>query len=166
MLLILNALVASLDGIIIGISLKISKTKLSYKNNLLFLFTNLFIYTLIIILYYYFKFTFMTTGVTTILYLILAWNAYKSNENKTFEKNLPFLNTITLAFTHSLDGSIVSLNFVYIYNIIYIIYLFTFISLIMLFVGYYFANIFKNIKKSNTICALLFILLAFLNFFL
>lgn len=163
MFLILNAIIASLDGLIIGISLKISKIKLTIKNNLIFLLTNIFIYTLITLLYYNFEFKFMTTGVTTILYLILAWNAFKSNEEEITKNNLSILNTIAIGISHSIDGSIVSLNFVYTYNLLCIINLFSFISLITLLIGYYFANIFKKLKKSNTISALLFILLAFLN---
>lgn len=163
MFLILNAIIASLDGLIIGISLKLSKIKLTIKNNLIFLLTNIFIYTLITLLYYNFEFKFMTTGVTTILYLILAWNAFKSNEEEITKNNLSILNTIAIGFSHSIDGSIVSLNFVYTYNLLYIITLFSFISLITLLIGYYFANNFKRFKKSNTISALLFILLAFLN---
>lgn len=165
MFIILNALAASLDGYIIGISLKLSKTKLTLKNNLIILFTNFFIYTTIIVLYYSFKCRIMTTSITTILYIILAWNAYKEKEEH-FEKALTTKKAIILAAAHSLDGSLVSLNFVYEYNLIYIILLFGITSLVLLLIGYYFANLFKSTKKSNFISALLFILLAIFNLFL
>lgn len=166
MFIFLNAIVASLDGLIIGIGLKLAKTKLTMKNKLLLLFINFIIYTTIITIYYVFQFQFMTTGITTILYLILAWNAYKSNEEEKYDQSLTMKKTILLAISHSLDGSIVSLNFVYNYNILFIIFLFSLASILLLLAGYYFANLFKNIKKSNYISALLFILLAILNLFL
>lgn len=163
MFILLNAIVASLDGLIIGISLKLSNTKLTFKNNIILLITNIFIYSTFITLYYLFQFKFMTTSITTILYLLLAWSAYKKDEDEVFDQSLTFKKTIIIALAHSLDGSIVSLNFVYSYNLLFIILLFSIASIMLLLVGYYFANIFKNIKKSNYISAVLFILLAILN---
>lgn len=166
MFIILNAIIASLDGLIIGISLHLSKTKITLKNNIIFLITNFLIYTLVNYLYIFFHFTFMTKTITTFLYLFLAWNAYKTNdEEEICIHDLTFKKNILLAFTHSLDGSIISLNFINQYNLILIIGLFSFSSLLLLLIGYYFANILKNIKKSNLISALLFILLAILNQF-
>ena len=165
MFLILNAIVASLDGLIIGIGLKLSKVKLTLKNNIIFLLTNFFIYSIVILFYYTFHFKFMTTTITTLLYLLLAWNAYKSNEKEKYEQKLTFRKNILLAITHSLDGSIISLNFVYNYNLNLIILSFSLCSLLLLLTGYYFATILKNIKNSNLISAILFIILAILNLF-
>ena len=43
MFIFLNALVASLDGLIIGIGLKLAKTKLTMMNKLIIFLTNIFI---------------------------------------------------------------------------------------------------------------------------
>lgn len=166
MFILLNALVSSLDGLIIGISLKLSNTKLTFKNYLILFITNTLIYSTIITLYYAFHFKFMTTTITTILYLLLAINAYKENHNEEYSKILSIKQTIILAIVHSLDGSVVSLNFVYDYNIIFIILLFSISAILLLILGYLFAKNFKKIKKGNYISTFLFILLAILNLFL
>lgn len=166
MFILLNALVSSLDGLIIGISLKLSNTKLTLKNYLILFITNTLIYSTITTLYYAFYLKFMTTTITTILYLLLAINAYKENRDDEYSKILSIKQTILLAIVHSLDGSIISLNFVYNYNIIFIILLFSISAILLLILGYLFAKIFKKIKKGNYISAFLFILLAILNLFL
>ncbi len=166
MFIFLNALVASLDGLIIGIGLKLAKTKLTMMNKLIIFLTNIFIYSIIIFLYYSLKIKFMTMVITTLLYLFLAWNAYHTKEDEEYEKSLSIKKTIFIAATHSLDGSIVSLNFVYNYNILFIILLFSFFSILLLICGYMFAKLLSNIKKSNLINALLFLALAIINLFL
>ena len=163
---LLNAFTSSLDGLIIGISLKLSNTKLNLTNYLIMFITNLLVYSTIITLYYEFHFKFMTTPITTILYLLLAINAFKTDINEQYEQKLAIKQTIILAIVHSLDGSILSLNFIYSYNILFIILLFSVLAIFLLIVGYFFANNFKKIKKGNYINTFLFIVLAILNLFL
>ncbi len=164
MFIILNSVIASLDGLIIGISLKLKKIKLETKNTLIFFIGNIIIYSIFISLYYFFDLKFMTKNITTILYLILAINTIKSKESNNFNC-LTIKNTIFLTLAHSLDGTIVSLSFIYNYNNIFIILLFSISSTIILILGYYFAKIFKHIKKEELISGLLFIILAILNQF-
>ncbi len=159
-----NALVASLDGFIIGISLKLAKTKLTFTSYSIFFLTNLIIYYSIITLYYVFHLHFMTTFITTILYLVLAFNAYKEEE-KNYDQKLNFKKTLMLAAAHSIDGSIISLNFVYKYTSLTISLIFGITSLLLILIGYYFATVFKNFKNRNKWNAGLFILLALLNLF-
>lgn len=166
MFLLLNALVASLDGLIIGIGLRLANISLTKKNILIILLCNIFIYTFFLILYYYFKLTFMTKTISTILYLFLAWRSFKEEEHSNYAEKLNTLECIILSFTHSLDGTILSLNFVYIYNLLIVVGIFSFMSIFILLIGYYFSTFFKNIKKSNYISSLLFILLAIINQFL
>ena len=165
MFLILNSIVASLDGLIIGIGLKLAHTKLSKTNILTISIGNIVIYTFFLTLYYYFKLTFMTKLISSCLYLFLAWRSYKEKENNTYTEKLSFLECILLTITHSLDGTLISLNFVYNYQLIYIISIFSFSSIILLLLGYYFAKLIKITKKSNYISACLFLLLAFTNQF-
>ncbi len=87
MFLFFNALVASMDGLIIGINLKLSKIKLSKLNGFIMFITNCLIYTFVLLLYKYFHFTFMTKNISTILYLLLAYMAFKENENEKTSKN-------------------------------------------------------------------------------
>ena len=108
----------------------------------------------------------MTTTITTILYLLLAINAYKENHNEEYSNTLSLKQTIVLAIVHSLDGSIVSLNFVYIYNILFIVLLFSISAILLIVIGFSFAQNFNKIKKGNYISASLFILLAIINLFL
>lgn len=166
MFLFTNAFVASLDGFAIGIGLKLCKTKLTFKNNITLFLTNVIIYSFALILYYSFHFHFMTKSITTILYLFLAYNAYKDEHEDEYEKTLSLKNTFLLAAVHSLDGSIVSLNFVYAYSLATIILVFSIASILLLFIGYYFANFFKDMKKSNLWSAFLFVFLAIVNLIL
>ena len=165
MFLFLNAIITSLDGFVIGINLKFAKTKLKLYNYLVLIITNMIIYSTIIVIYYIFHFHFMTTLITTIFYLILAWNAYHDSNDQNYEHVLPLKHTILIAIAHSLDGGIVSLNFVYNYSLLKIILLFSLAASILLFIGYLFAHLFKNLKHSNIVSALLFIALAIYNYF-
>ena len=70
-----------------------------------------------------------------------------------------------LIFTHSLDGTLVSLSFVYDYSSLFLILLFSFMSILILLCGYYFGSLFSIKKRNRYIGALLFILLAILNQF-
>lgn len=168
MFLILNAIAASLDGLIIGISLHLSNIYISKKNTLLIFVENLIFYAFFLFLYSYFHLTFMTKTVTTLLYLFLAFNAFnnKEKENKIEEKALNVLSCTLLTITHSLDGAIVSLPFVYQYSIILISFIFGLMSITVLLIGYYFTNYFNKTKKKKYIGPLLFIFLAIINQFL
>ncbi len=167
MFLILNSIVASLDGLIIGIGLRLSHIKLTKSNMFTIFIGNFFVYLFFPSLYYYFKFTFMTKTITTILFLILAIHSWCNQETYTIIKpTLGFLNCILVTLAHSLDGTIISLSFVYQYKILPICCLFSIMSLGILLVGYYFSSIFKNTKKENHMSAFLFLLLALINHFL
>lgn len=167
MFLILNAIAASLDGLIIGIGLRLAHIKLSKGNMFLIWIGNFLIYALFLFLYYFFKLTFMTKTITTILYLILAIHAWRNEENFHMkEEKLGLLSCLILTLTHSLDGTIVSLSFVYQYHILYICCIFSIMSLLVLLIGYYFASLFKNKKKESYINTFLFLILALINQFL
>ena len=113
MFLIFNALVASLDGLIIGIGLRLANIKISKKNILIILLGNLFVYYFSLYIYKSFNLSFMSKTFTTILYLVLAYQAFKNKDEVNFNgKNLNLLNCLILTLTHSLDGAIISLNFV------------------------------------------------------
>lgn len=167
MFLLLNSIAASLDGLIIGIGLRLASIKLSKTNMLIIWLGNFLIYALFLFLYYFFKLTFMTKSITTILYLVLAFHAWRNNESFAVkEKTLGLFSCLLLTLTHSLDGTIVSLSFVYQYSILHICCIFSGMSLIILLIGYYFATLFKSKKKESYISASLFLLLALINQFL
>lgn len=167
MFLLLNSIAASLDGLIIGIGLRLASIKLSKTNMLIIWLGNFLIYALFLFLYYFFKLTFMTKNITSILYLVLAFHAWRNNESfEVKEKTLGLFSCFLLTLTHSLDGTIVSLSFVYQYNILHICFIFSSMSLIVLLIGYYFAKLFKSKKKESYISASLFLLLALINQFL
>lgn len=168
MFLLINSLVASLDGLLMGFSLKILKVKLSWKNILIFSFGNLFSYTLVLSFYSYFQLQFMSRIVTTIMYLFLAFLTWKSKEDTQEEltmRSLSFFPCLFLALTHSLDGALVSLSFVYDYSLLIIICCFTIMAVGLFLLGYFCSFPFHYKKKSNIICATLFLLLALFNQF-
>ncbi len=165
MFLLLNAIVASLDGWIIGIGLRLSNIRLSKKDMFIILIGNFLIYTFFLFLYYYFKFTFMTKTLTSVLYILLGLNSLRNEEICQFKQNkLSILNCILITLTHSLDGTMISLSFVYNYSILHISSIFCVMSLVILLFGYYFAKILNHSKK-NYIGAFLFFLLALINQF-
>ena len=166
MFLLINSIVASLDGLIIGIGLRLSNVKVNKTNILTILIGNFLIYTLFLTLYYSFQFTFMTKTISTILYLFLAYRSLKEETKKEYQEKLKFWECILLTLSHSLDGTLISLNFVYTEPMIKIVTYFSLSSLLILLIGYYFASVFKNNKKSNYWSAFLFLLLAIINQFL
>lgn len=167
MFLFLNAITASLDGLIIGIGLRLANIKIKKQNTLIILIGNLFIYAFFLFLYYYLNLSFMTKGVTTILYILLAWHAFHEQDSLSFkEKFLSLTDCLVITCTHSLDGTLVSLNFVYQYSIWHIVSVFSIMSLLILLIGYYFAKLFKSSEKQNYVSAFLFLLLAIINQFL
>lgn len=165
MFLLINSIVASLDGLIIGIGLRLSNVKVNKTNILTILIGNFLIYTLFLTLYYSFQFTFMTKTISTILYLFLAYRSLKEETKKEYQEKLKFWECILLTLSHSLDGTLISLNFVYTEPMIKIVTYFSLSSLLILLIGYYFASVFKNNKKSNYWSAFLFLLLAIINQF-
>lgn len=165
MFLLLNAFVASLDGLIIGIGLRFSKVKLTKTNILTILVGNAIIYTFFLTLYYYFHLTFMTKTISTFLYLFLAWRSFKEEKQKEYKETLPFWECMLLTLSHSLDGTLISLNFVYTEPIFKIVSYFSIASILILLLGYYFASLLSKTKKENKISTILFLLLAIINQF-
>ncbi len=162
MFLFLNALVASLDGFIIGIGIRLAKVKISVYNILYFLIENILIYSLFLYLYIFFHITFVNKIIATLLYLILAFRSLKIEE-VNYKNKLSIFEWTLLAFSHSLDGILVSLNFVYTTSLFKIVSIFSIFAVTILLLGYYFANFFKKQKKGNKMSFVLFILLAILN---
>ncbi|MCI8394408.1 MAG: hypothetical protein HFH86_02885 [Bacilli bacterium] len=168
MFVFLSALGASLDGFIIGLSLKLSHQNFSKKNMVTFLIGNFILYFLALFLYSAFHFHFVNRFLSTVLYLLLAyltWRDQGEDIKERFSQSLSFSKCLLLVFTHCIDGTLVSLSFVYEYSIPFLVILFSMMSFFILLIGYYFAHLFKNPKKSNLFGALLFVLLAILNQF-
>ena len=110
----------------------------------------------------------MTTLVSTILYFILAYFTFiDSEEIDTYQEGqiLSLGKLLLLILTHSLDGTLVSLSFVYDYSIFFLVLLFSFMSITILLIGYYFGKLFRMKKKNRYIGSILFVLLAILNQF-
>ena len=141
MFLLLNAFIASLDGFIIGSILRFSNIKLS-KTNFLAIFLG-----------------------NTLVYLFLAFHSLKEEE-KNYEGDLKLKDYFLLTLSHSLDGTLVSLNFAYSYNIYYIVFIFSTFAILLLYIGYTFFKRIKNSNKNKYISFSLFLLLAIINYFL
>lgn len=168
MMLLFSSFVASLDGFLIGISLKFMKQDLTFRNISMLFFFNLILYSILLSLYSFFQFNFVTKFIATLFYLIFAFLAFrdKPEEEISIKRDLSLVSCIFLTLTHSIDGAFVSLSFVYEYPLWVIIFLFSFMAVLLMFMGYFFAGHIKHVKKSNYISALLFFLLAFFNQFL
>lgn len=166
MFLLFTSFVASLDGFLIGMGLRLANISLTKKNILTIFIGNLLIYSFFLILYSFFHLSFMTKLFSTILYLLFAWKTFREKEKEnSYQETLNFKECLLLTLTHSLDGTIVSLRFVYFYSLWKIIFIFSFSSLFLLLLGYFSARIFKNFKKGNYLATGLFLILAILNQF-
>lgn len=166
MILFLSSLVASLDGFLIGFNLKISQVKMKRKDFCFFFCGNLILYSIVLYSYAFFQFTFFTSFVSACFYVILAYLSLFDHEEKfsIAQKHLTILTLFLLILSHSIDGTLISLGFVYEYSIWLLVFLFSFMSVFILFLGYSIGMLFPEIKYSNYVCALLFLLLAFGNF--
>lgn len=166
MLLFLNALAASIDGFIIGMTLKIQNVQLKNKNIITMFIGNLLIYAFVLNFYQFFHFSFINKYLGTILFLVLAYLSFhEKEEEKHWEKVLSLKECILLTLTHSIDGALISLNLIYDYPIILNVCIFSSMSIFLIILGFTFAKLFKDIKKKNYASSCLFLLLAFLNFF-
>ncbi len=165
MFLLLNAFIASLDGFIIGSILRFSNIKLSKTNFLAIFLGNAIIYTIALFIYIKFNMTFMTKTISTLLYLFLAFHSLKEEES-TYKGKLTLKDYFLLTLSHSLDGTLVSLNFAYSYNRYYIVFIFSTFAVLLLLLGYSFLKKIKNSNKNKYISFSLFLLLAIINYFL
>lgn len=167
MMLFISSFVASLDGFVIGIGLRGLHFNISYKNFIVLFLENLFLYSTLLFFYSFFHFQFITNFVSTLLYLTLAFVSLKSKKEKNsmMPKTLNVFSCFFLTLTHSLDGSLVSLGFVYEYPLWIIICLFSFMAVLLIALGYFFSTSFQVSKKSNYVSAFLFFLLAIFNQF-
>ncbi len=165
MFLLLNAFIASLDGFIIGSILRFSNIKLSKTNFLAIFLGNTLVYTFSLFIYLKFNMTFMTKTISTLLYLFLAFHSLKEEE-KNYEGELKLKDYFLLTLSHSLDGTLVSLNFAYSYNIYYSVFIFSTFAILLLYIGYTFFKRIKNSNKNKYISFSLFLLLAIINYFL
>lgn len=157
-----SAFVASLDGFFIGLSLKFGNITLRKQDILFFLIGNLMIYSLFLFSYSFFQFHFFTDYISFLLYLFLAYlYFFDTKETPSFTNHSLSISTFFLLLvSHSIDGTLVALSNVYDYSVWFLVFLFSFMSLFILLVGYYFGSLFPNFKHSNWICAILFLLLA------
>ncbi len=167
MMLLISSFVASLDGFIIGIGLKGNRIQLTYKEFFILFFENIILYSILLFLYSFLQFQFITNFISTLFYLILAFLSFRNKEEETtiFSKKLNLLSCFFLTLSHSMDGVLVSLGFVYEYPLGIIVFLFSFMAVLLIVLGYFFANTFSMPKKSNYISAFLFLLLAIWNHF-
>lgn len=166
MFVLFSALVASLDGFVIGLSLRLSNVSFSKRDILIFLLGNIVIYSLAILAYTFFQFQFVTTYVSTFLYFLLAYLSFQDSEELASYDEHKFLSLgklFLLICTHSLDGTLVSLSFAYEYSIFFLVALFSIMSISILLFGYYFGYLFHLKKRNRYIGSFLFLLLAFLN---
>ncbi len=167
MMLLFGAFVASLDGLLIGIGLKLMNRKMSIRNIGTLFLDNFIIYSILLSLYYLFEFQFVTKFISTLLYFLLAILSLRSQEESvSIPKGLSFIHCIALTLTHSIDGVCVSVGFVYHYPLWIIISLFSFMSVFLMVLGYLLGGRVPQVKKSNYVSALLFFLLALFNQFL
>lgn len=150
-MLLLLILISGIDNFIIGSSLK--NQKISVK-----ILMQCFLYTFLLFLffllfYHLFSLKIENKLTKTILYLYLAI----TTKNEPLLKKKLFI----ICLTNSLDGILLSLLFTN-YPIVLISFLFSFTSILMLYIG---NKAFKNKKVKKNIGRILYLFLAFISLF-
>lgn len=165
MFLIFSAISSSIDSFIIGINMKLGKTKIKKKE-----FVFIFLITFLILLIYHFLFSLFHINlgnkwINIIIYITLGILALIHKEEKKeadFSVNLKPKKFLLLVLSHCTDGFIISLTFLNQFSYPFLCFIFAFSGVLFTFLGY---TIAKDFKNSNIISAFIFFLLAIWSIF-
>lgn len=165
MLLLFSAISSSIDSLIIGINMKLAKTKIKKKD-----FIVIFSLTFLILLIYHFLFSLFHINlgnkwISVLIYIILGIIALfhkEEKEVKHLSSNLKAKELFLLVLSHCTDGFIISITFLNQYSFPFLCFIFAFSGILFTFIGYKLARDFKN---SNLISAIIFFLLAIWSIF-
>ncbi len=155
-MLLLSTLATSIDSFIIGLSLKLTKTPLNRKE---FLFSYLYTFLLLILFHsiiYLLNISIIFKYTQFFLFFLLALlSLKKEKEEKRNHGSLKEL--LIILFGNSIDGMLVSMTFLNQYSFLFLSFLFSSTSLILLYMGYKLPIKRKKRKYMNSV---IFFLLA------
>ena len=156
-MLIISAIITSMDSFLIGFSLK----KDDYIPNYLKIwFISYIILSILLILFSLFRINIYHPFIKFTIFTLLGISCLKK-QDETISKDITEKRLFMLLLANSIDGFIIAATFLEKYSLLVIRLLFSSISTLFLYLGYK-----LEYKKKNTyISALIYLLLAFWSLF-
>ena len=156
-MLIISAIITSMDSFLIGFSLK----KDNYIPNYLKIwFLSYIILSILLILFSLFRINIYHPFIKFTIFTLLGISCLKK-QDETISKDITEKRLFMLLLANSIDGFIIAATFLEKYSLLVICLLFSSISTLFLYLGYK-----LEYKKKNTfISALIYFLLAFWSLF-
>ena len=156
-MLIVSAIITSMDSFLIGFSLK----KDEYIPNYLKIwFISYIILSILLILFYLFRINIYHPFIKFTIFTLLGISCLKK-QDETISKDITEKRLFMLLLANSIDGFIIAATFLEKYSLLVICLLFSSISTLFLYLGYKL----EYQKKNTYISALIYFLLAFWSLF-
>ena len=156
-MLIISAIITSMDSFLIGFSLK----KDNYIPNYLKIwFLSYIILSILLILFYLFRINIYHPFIKFTIFTLLGISCLKK-QDETISKDITEKRLFMLLLANSIDGFIIAATFLKKYSLLVICLLFSSISTLFLYLGYKL----EYQKKNTYISALIYFLLAFWSLF-
>lgn len=156
-MLIISAIITSMDSFLIGFSLK----KDDYIPNYLKIwFISYIILSILLILFSLFRINIYHPFIKFMIFTLLGISCLKK-QDKTISKDITEKRLFMLLLANSIDGFIIAATFLKKYSLLVICLLFSSISTLFLYLGYKL----EYQKKNTYISALIYFLLAFWSLF-
>ena len=156
-MLIISAIITSMDSFLIGFSLK----KDNYIPNYLKIwFISYIILSILLILFYLFRINIYHPFIKFTIFTLLGISCLKK-QDETISKDITEKRLFMLLLANSIDGFIIAATFLKKYSLLVICLLFSSISTLFLYLGYKL----EYQKKNTYISALIYFLLAFWSLF-
>ncbi len=156
-MLIISAIITSMDSFLIGFSLK----KGDYIPNYLKIwFISYIILSILLILFYLFRINIYHPFIKFTIFTLLGISCLKK-QDETISKDITEKRLFMLLLANSIDGFIIAATFLKKYSLLVICLLFSSISTLFLYLGYKL----EYQKKNTYISALIYFLLAFWSLF-
>ena len=156
-MLIISAIITSMDSFLIGFSLK----KDNYIPNYLKIwFLSYIILSILLILFSLFRINIYHPFIKFTIFTLLGISCLKK-QDETISKDITEKRLFMLLLANSIDGFIIAATFLKKYSLLVICLLFSSISTLFLYLGYKL----EYQKKNTYISALIYFLLAFWSLF-
>ena len=156
-MLIISAIITSMDSFVIGFSRK----KGDYIPNYLKIwFLSYIILSILLILFYLFRINIYHPFIKFTIFTLLGISCLKK-QDETISKDITEKRLFMLLLANSIDGFIIAATFLEKYSLLVICLLFSSISTLFLYLGYKL----EYQKKNTYISALIYFLLAFWSLF-
>ncbi len=161
-MLFLSAIATSMDSFIMGISFKISKTKLTLKNIVELSLGSFLTITFFHITMQIFHISVANKFTKFLLFLILGIFSLKKEEKKKYQKKLTPKEILLIILSNSIDGFLVSLTFTTQYSITLLSFIYAITGIFLLLLG---NKTPISWKKRDYISTVLFFVLAITSLF-